>query len=95
MTTKEAQEEALNLILTERGRQDRKWGEQNHDPFTYLTILMEEVGETAKAALEYKFGAGKIDDLYLEATHTAAVAMAVLECLLRDKWGWPDAANEK
>ena len=30
---------ALGDVLAERERQDAKWGEQNHDPFTWLTIL--------------------------------------------------------
>ncbi len=39
-------------VLDERNRQDQLWGEQNHDPFTYLAILGEEVGEANKAALD-------------------------------------------
>lgn len=90
---------ALSDVLDERKRQDARFGEQNHDPFLYLTILMEEVGETAKAALEARFpGMGKNPEMLLahlreEAVQTAAVALAIVECLDRDKWGWPIAAD--
>ena len=46
---------AFRDVLCERGRQDAKWSEQNHDPITYLAILTEEVGEFAQAALHNRF----------------------------------------
>lgn len=82
--------EALALIIVERVRQDAKWGEQNHDPFTYLTVLTEEVGELAQAALHTRFGGEKAAGLLDEAVQTAAVALAIVECLLRGAWLWPD-----
>ena len=75
-------------ILEERLRQDEKWGEQNNDPFTYLTILGEEFGEACEAALHTKFGGHKASSLREEAIQTAAVAMAIVECLDRGKWVW-------
>ena len=42
----------LEEIGDERLRQDRKWGEQNHDLALWMVILMEEVGEAAKAVFE-------------------------------------------
>lgn len=81
--------EALIDVLQERARQDRKWGEQNHDPFTYLTVLSEEVGELAQAALHTRFGGHAADGLRTEAIHVAAVALAILECLDRGLWVWP------
>jgi len=80
--------QALQDILAERARQDAKWGEQNHDPFTYLAVLIEEVGELAQAALHRQFGGHAADGLRTEAVHTAAVALAIVECLDRDKWQW-------
>lgn len=35
----------LAAIGFERQKQDEKWGAQHHDPFAWLMILMEEVGE--------------------------------------------------
>jgi NTP pyrophosphatase (non-canonical NTP hydrolase) len=80
--------EALASILCERERQDMKWGEQNHDPFTYLTVLSEEVGELAQAALHARFGGEKAWCVRNEAVHVAAVALAIVECLDRGKWTW-------
>ena len=48
----EGNEAVLDLIRTERMRQDRKWGEQNHNDYYWLGILTEELGEAAKALIE-------------------------------------------
>lgn len=103
---------AVTLILEERVKQLKKWGEQNHHPVKYLAILMEEMGELAIEAdklpdfpAEFNHSnraimrAGQmsklvIDDgedydlskstsLLTEAIHTAAVALAIVEMLLR------------
>jgi hypothetical protein len=37
----------LREVHEERYQQNEKWGAQNHNPFTWLMILMEEVGEVA------------------------------------------------
>lgn len=80
---------ALSDVLAERARQDAKWGEQNHDPFTYLTVLAEEFGEFAQAALHTRFGGPAAAGLRTEAVHVAAVALAIVECLDRGSWIWP------
>lgn len=81
--------EALASVLAERCRQDAKWGEQNHDPFTYLAVLAEEVGELSQAALHARFGGPASAGLRAEAVQVAAVALAIVECLDRGKWRWP------
>jgi NTP pyrophosphatase (non-canonical NTP hydrolase) len=82
--------DAVLDVLAERKRQEEKWGEQNHDPYRYLTILMEEVGEYAEAVLQTEFGGprGGLERMRTEAIHVAAVALAILECLDRGKWNW-------
>jgi NTP pyrophosphatase (non-canonical NTP hydrolase) len=87
--------QSLASVLDERERQEQKWGEQNHDPFTYLTILVEEVGEFAQAALHLKYGGryGELNHLREEAIHMAAVSLAIVECLNRKKWVWPELAH--
>jgi NTP pyrophosphatase (non-canonical NTP hydrolase) len=65
-------------IHDERNRQDSLWGEQNHDPYYWLTILVEEVGEVAKALCEKK-----PDEYRYELVHTAAVAVSMIECYER------------
>ena len=68
-------------IDNERIRQDVKWGKQRHDYGTWLTILVEEVGEVAQAMQTGK-GWGKETDannLYTELIHVSAVAAAIAE----------------
>lgn len=78
-------DKALDSILAERSWQDAKWGEQNHDPFTWVTILTEEVGELAQAALHVRFGGPAASFLRKEAVQVAAVALAIVECLDRNR----------
>ena len=79
----------LGEVLAERIKQDNKWGEQNHDPITWVAILMEEVGELAQSAIETKFISfgvhGGTKNVRKEAIHAAAVAIAIVECLDRAK----------
>ena len=79
---------ALASVLKERVRQDKLWGEQNHDPFVWLGILAEEVGEYSKEALNHRFGHTDGRGAYLrdECVQAAAVALAMVECLDRGKW---------
>lgn len=75
-------------VFAERARQEAKWGEQNHDPITYLAILTEEVGELAQAALHARFGGPEAGNMRAEAVQVAAVAVAIVECLERGEWSW-------
>jgi hypothetical protein len=91
---------ALADVLAERFRQEKKWGQQDHDPCVYLTILGEEYGEMCRAAIEARVAFRKVPSsgvlydehirhLREEAVQTAAVALAIIECLDRGKWNWP------
>lgn len=74
------------LVRAERVRQNNKWGEQNHDPYRWLAILLEEIGETAKAILEDEFSSGvghTPDHIAVELIQSIAVAVAMLECFDR------------
>lgn len=73
----------LAHILVERQSQDDKWGRQDHDNFTWNTILSEEVGEAAEAALDIEFKGGDRQRLREELIQVAAVATAWVECLDR------------
>jgi NTP pyrophosphatase (non-canonical NTP hydrolase) len=82
-------------VLAERARQEAKWGEQNHDPFVYGAVLGEELGEFLQAALKARFESASVeaselrmDDLRKEAVQCAAVALAIVECIDRNKWTW-------
>lgn len=76
---------SVNSVLAERERQDAKWGEQNHDDYIWLAILMEEVGEASQETLVEKFGAAANGhgNLREEVVHIAAVALAWIECIDR------------
>lgn len=84
-------------VRLERAVQDVTWGQQNHEPFKYLAILTEEVGECHKAALEAfnwkkddpSFDAAKLNHLRTELVQVAAVAVAMIECLDRGIWQYP------
>jgi len=66
-------------IWDERKRQLAKWGRQHHHSReTYLAILMEEVGELAKAVLEYPLEVSH-QKWQEEAIQVAAVAMAMIQ----------------
>lgn len=87
---------AVQSLINERKCQDEKWGEQNHDPYTFLTILMEEIGEYAQACLQTQFGGSKggVERMRQEAVQVAAVALAIVECLDREKWTWKGENKE-
>lgn len=74
---------ALEDVIAERFRQNDKWGEQNYDDFTFLAILVEEVGEFAKAALHSHFGGPEAQNLRTEMIHSAAVALQIVEAIDR------------
>lgn len=57
-----------DLIQMERNAQDEKWGEQRHSDEKWLTILLEEFGEAAKAVLE-----NNDEALLVEVVQVAAV----------------------
>lgn len=79
--------EILDYVGTERTRQDAKWGEQNHPPRDWISILAEEFGEAAMGANKLTFGGDsdeRIFDYCLELIETAAVAVAAVESLRRN-----------
>ena len=83
---------ALLLVDDERNRQDAKWGDQsgNH-PFEWMSILGEEYGELCEAVNETCFSnadkreRGGQDKIIKEASHVAAVAVAIIEAALERK----------
>ena len=43
----------INQIKEERGNQDEEWGIQNHTPFKWLSIVIDQLGDAAGYALEF------------------------------------------
>lgn len=84
----------LLKVAGERRRQDRMWGEQNHTMDKWLTILGEEYGEVCQAIGETvlpnrsKPEQGGYDNIMRELTHLAAVSVAMMECLERNRAQW-------
>ncbi len=75
------------LVHEERERQIVKWGEQHHSHLEWLAILVEEVGEVAKASVKLLIDYEDTkQEILTEVIHCAAVCMAWLEDkLLTDK----------
>lgn len=83
---------AIAAVMSERTKQDGKWGEQNHQPQFWMGILMEEVGELAQAVNETVFNNGPEErakggyaNMRAEAVQVAAVAVAFIEMLDRNR----------
>lgn len=68
-------------IEPERKRQTEKHGNPSLTPMQWLPILMEEVGELAKEAVDHEFEgkAGPMDDYRKELVQVAAMAFKMLE----------------
>src|SRR5512146_893176 len=84
--TEQKQLLVLADVGVERDLQDEEWGEQNHEPEIWLSILTEEVGELATAMLKARFAQyehRKVRDMRREAIQVAAVAVAFVEYLDR------------
>lgn len=86
----EIQRVVVDEILAERERQDGLYGEQNHEPFTWLGILGEEFGELCEAVSETSLPGrhpdrGGVKNMRREAIHVAAVAVSFVEYLERTK----------
>ncbi len=85
----EKQLKEFQPVIDEMDKQLQKWGEQNHEPAIYNNILMEEVGEVAKAILQTEVpGKGEYsnwEDVKKEIIHVAAVAMSMIRSLERNQ----------
>lgn len=84
-------ERAIDLIRKERERQILLFGDQSkNQPFEWMSILGEEVGELCESVNETYFKnarhpeRGGKEKIIKEATHVGAVAMAILEAMMED-----------
>lgn len=80
----------MQEIQDERLSQDKEWKEQNHHPFRWMSILMEEVGEASKALPE-----GSLLKYRDEMIQVAAVAVAAIGCFERGKWDKQEEIERK
>lgn len=78
----------LEEVREERVRQDAKWGQQDHHPTEWLSILGEEFGEVCKAVCEahFKYENGETWENYREELiQVAAVAVSMVQSYDRSK----------
>lgn len=84
--------QAVVDVVAERERQDTLWGIQNHAPQQWLHVLVEEVGEVAKAINDSHFGGEPWTEYRTEMVQVAAVALAAIESYDRNE-GAHEAAH--
>ena len=72
----EAQARFLRNVAHERKQQDAKWGQNIVDVDRMIVVLLEEVGEVARAQLE-----DDRSNLCVELTQVAAVCSKLFEML--------------
>lgn len=75
-------------VEDECAEQHDKWGVQEHSQLYWLGILVEEVGEVAKAIIEAglpgrRRNPATVVDLRTELVQVAAVAISMIACLDR------------
>lgn len=77
----------LEKITKERENQNQKWGEQNHHPLQWLSIIGEEYGEMCKKANEFGFNSDpqQLINLKKEAIQCAACCLAMIESIDRNQ----------
>jgi len=68
-----------NTFTIERIEQYKKWGDQRHDLQFWYIILMEEIGEVAKAILEDRGEECNKKRIGKELVQSGAVIVAILE----------------
>ena len=88
----------VEKIMSERDRQNGKFGEQNHEPTFWVSIITEEIGEAAKEANDYQLNLMDIHSefdpvadmqniirLRDELIQVAAVAVNAIESIERNE----------
>ncbi|QII51614.1 hypothetical protein G3M81_12500 [Bacillus paralicheniformis] len=74
-------------VLSERKKQNDKWGVQRHNFSDWLMILGEEFGEVCEAMQRNRGWGKKSDaqDLHKELVQLAAVASAIAEQVIEER----------
>ncbi len=68
-------------VVLQREKQIDKWGTQEHDPTMWYAILGEEFGEVGKEIAEGRIKPFDTAKYRKECLHTAAVALAMVQCI--------------
>jgi len=78
----------LDAILDEKSRAREKWGGQNYNIHKHISIVTEELGEVAQAALQMEHEPGKSshEKVRYEAVQAAAMALELVERIDRGSY---------
>jgi hypothetical protein len=71
-------------VVQENIRQLEKWGIQDHSAEEWFIISSEEVGEVAKAIVEWRFNNGTPADVAKEAVQAATLFLKIAEMFLNE-----------
>lgn len=86
LPTGDRQAEVLERVIRERIRQDATFGVQNHDMAYWNVILTEQVGQMSQAVCDMRWGGKPDTEVAKQAVQVAAVAVAVVECIMRGQY---------
>lgn len=75
----------LKKIMEEVERQEAKWDNEPRSAYCWITILAEEVGEVARAALQMEFAGGETDAIERELVQVAAIALMWHRQIVRER----------
>jgi hypothetical protein len=84
----ELRAKVLADVSWERDLQEKKWGTQDHESVTWMSILGEEYGEACQEANRVFFSSNSHVNLRAELVQVAAVAVAAIEHLDRIDEFW-------
>ena len=77
---------AVEDALSERDRQDKMFGQQDHHPAYWLAILGKQVGQLGEAVVNREWAADPKrarDEMRAEAVQVVAVGLALIEAINR------------
>lgn len=81
-------DEAINVVLKEIARAERKFPLWPKDIIHASSIVSEESGELAKATVQYVYENGKLSNCLNEAIHTAATSIRFIKAYLDINQGY-------
>jgi NTP pyrophosphatase (non-canonical NTP hydrolase) len=69
------------LIEQENQAQIQKWGIQSHNLYVWYAIIAEEIGEIAKAILQYEHENGDKEAIIKESIQSVTLLLKLIEML--------------
>lgn len=67
------------LVKEENNKQLKKWGIQERTLMEWLSYTTEELGEVAKAIIEYTYRDGTKEEIIKESIQTATLCLKIAE----------------